>query len=66
MAGTTIGGRKAAITNKKRHGEDFYHRIGQKGGRNGHTGGFANDRALASRAGRIGGLRSKPPRRKNV
>lgn len=41
MAGTKIGGMKAAYTNRLRHGLDFYVRIGAKGGRNGHTGGFA-------------------------
>lgn len=43
MAGTKEGGRKAALTNKMKHGDDFYARIGQIGGRNGHTGGFASD-----------------------
>lgn len=43
MAGTKLGGIKAAETNKKRHGEGFYANIGAKGGRNGTTGGFAAD-----------------------
>ena len=55
MAGTKIGGLKAAAKNKELHGEDFYAVIGAKGGRNGHTGGFAADRELARRCGRIGG-----------
>lgn len=59
MAGTMLGGKKAAKTNLKNHGEDFYKRIGAIGGRNGHTGGFFADRELASRAGRIGGMRSR-------
>ena len=37
MAGTKIGGLKASKTNKERHGEGFYAKIGAKGGRNGHT-----------------------------
>lgn len=37
MAGTKSGGMKAAETNKKKYGDGFYARIGQKGGRNGHT-----------------------------
>lgn len=41
MAGTKAGGLKARDTNKLRHGEDFYRKIGTKGGRNGRTGGFA-------------------------
>ena len=42
MAGTKLGGLKAAATNKERHGADFYSRIGKQGGKNGHTGGFAS------------------------
>lgn len=30
MAGTKLGGQKAAQTNKERHGEDFYSNIGKK------------------------------------
>lgn len=43
MAGTKAGGIKAAKTNKKLHGQNFYKNIGRKGGRNGHTGGFASE-----------------------
>lgn len=42
MAGTKLGGLKAAATNKLRHGADFYAQIGKKGGKKGHTGGFAS------------------------
>jgi hypothetical protein len=42
MAGTKAGARKAAATNKARHGKDFYALIGAKGGHQGHTGGFAS------------------------
>lgn len=59
MPGTKIGGQKAAITNKKKHGEDFYRNIGRKGGRNGHTGGFASNPELAKAAGRKGGKISR-------
>lgn len=59
MAGNKAGGLKAAATNKKIHGDDFYARIGAKGGRNGHTGGFAANRELAKIAGRKGGRTSK-------
>lgn len=41
MAGTVTGGKKAAATNKAKHGADFYAKIGAKGGRLGRTGGFA-------------------------
>lgn len=59
MAGTVTGGKAAAATNKKRHGADFYAKIGAKGGKNGTTGGFYADRELARRAGAIGGRKSK-------
>lgn len=59
MAGTLAGGRKAAITNKLRHGDAFYKCIGAIGGRNGNTGGFYANRELAREAGRKGGLISR-------
>ena len=59
MAGTLAGGKKAAVTNVARHGEDFYKRIGAKGGRNGITGGFAANRELARIAGAKGGRISR-------
>jgi general stress protein YciG len=59
MVGTKAGGIKAAKTNLEKHGADFYKRIGSKGGRNGHTGGFAANPALASIAGRKGGRISR-------
>ena len=59
MAGTKEGGRKAARTNIARQGKDFYKKIGSKGGKNGHTGGFASNPALARVAGAKGGRTSK-------
>lgn len=59
MAGTKAGGIKAAATNRAKYGAEFYARIGQKGGQNGHTGGFAANRALARIAGAKGGRLSK-------
>lgn len=59
MAGTKEGGKKAAKTNMQKHGSDFYAEIGRKGGKNGHTGGFAANRDLAVIAGRKGGLKSR-------
>ena len=59
MSGTKAGGLKARNTNIERHGKDFYHRIGKKGGQNGHTGGFAANPDLAKIAGRKGGSVSK-------
>lgn len=59
MAGTIEGGRKARDTNYLRHGQEFYQEIGRRGGRNGHTGGFAANPELARIAGAKGGRLSK-------
>ena len=76
MSGTKIGGLRAKQTNLKKHGEDFYKRIGAKGGRNGTTGGFASNkvgedgltgRQRAVLAGAIGGHSSRRgPVKKNL
>lgn len=67
MAGTKAGGIKARATNLALHGTDFYMRIGAKGGRNGHTGGFASQKIgkdgltgqqRAEKVGAIGGKKS--------
>lgn len=55
MAGTKMGGLKAAATNKQRYGLAFYEQIGAKGGRKSRGGGFAMNRELAVVAGRKGG-----------
>lgn len=59
MAGTKAGAKKAALTNKARHGADFYARIGRKGGQKGTTGGFFANRDLARIAGAKGGKKSR-------
>lgn len=59
MSGTKAGGTKAAHTNKAKFGSDWYAKIGAKGGRNGHTGGFAANPELAKIAGAKGGRISK-------
>lgn len=68
MAGTKEGGMKARATNLAKYGDDFYSNIGRKGGRNGHTGGFASDKIGADGftgyeraviAGRKGGTLSR-------
>ncbi len=67
MAGTKEGGRKAAETNKRKYGSEFYARIGREGGKNGHSGGFAANPMLARIAGAKGGRLSKRgPAKKNV
>lgn len=57
MAGTKAGGLKAAATNKTKHGETFYQRIGRLGGSTnyGKKRGFAANPELARRAGIKGG-----------
>ena len=58
MAGTAAGGKKAAAKNLQRD-PNFYAKIGSKGGRNGHTGGFAANPELARLAGAKGGRISR-------
>ena len=64
MPGTKTGGKRAAQTNKERHGEDFYQRIGklsnaswEKNGRKPR--GFAANPELARVAGGKGGRISR-------
>lgn len=64
--GTVKGGRKAAATNLAKYGKDFYRKMGQKGGRNGHTGGFAINPALARIAGAKGGRAAGRPHSADV
>lgn len=59
MAGTKEGGIKASITNRAKYGDDFYVRMGRKGGQSGHTGGFASNPELARIAGAKGGRLSR-------
>ena len=59
MSGTKAGGLKAALTNLERYGEDFYTKIGHKGGIAQVPKGFSMDRRLAQAAGRKGGKTSK-------
>lgn len=68
MVGTKAGGLKAAATNRRKHGDDFYSRIGKDGGKKSGNGGFASmkigDDGLtgpqrAQKAGAIGGRKSR-------
>lgn len=65
MAGTREGVLKAVKTVKERD-PDFYRRIGQIGGRKGHTGGFASNPELARIAGAKGGRISRRRPKVNV
>jgi general stress protein YciG len=65
MAGTKEGGKKAAAKNVARDAL-FYAKIGAKGGRNGHTGGFAANPELARKAGAKGGSISRRGKAKKV
>lgn len=58
MAGTVLGGKKAAKKNLE-NDPNFYRKIGAKGGKLGRTGGFYANRELASTAGRKGGIISR-------
>lgn len=65
MSGTKIGGQKTAKQNIKRYGEDFYAKIGAKGGsKKGVKKGFAANPELARLAGAKGGTISKRPKQK--
>ena len=66
MSGTVKGGILAAITNKKLFGKDHYQKIGAMGGQvKGKTKGFGSNKALARRAGTIGGSVSGYKRRQH-
>lgn len=58
MSGTRSGGLKATKTNKERHGEDFFRKIGAKGGHAKVPKGFALS-GKAREAGEIGGRISR-------
>lgn len=58
MSGTKAGGLKAAKTNKKRYGKDFYKNNGAKGGKAKGLKGFALNRELARKARAKGGAKS--------
>lgn len=60
MAGTKLGGIKAAETNKKKYGSEFYANIGRKGGKACVPKGFAlMDAEKIKNAGKKGGTISK-------
>ncbi len=62
MAGTKKGGLKAAQTNKRLYGANFYEKIGKVGGQISRGGGFAKNPELARIAGQKGGRASHKKR----
>ncbi|HEV2412903.1 MAG TPA: hypothetical protein VGS28_03855 [Candidatus Saccharimonadales bacterium] len=66
MPGTVKGGRRAAATNKAKYGDNFYARIGAKGGKATGLKGFAVNRDLARIAGAKGGKKSRRRSTKNA
>ena len=65
MSGTSEGGRKCAVTNKLKHGDDFYKRIGSQGGNKGGkvknpNKGFGSNHDRAVAAGSKGGKVKNP------
>ncbi len=65
MAGTKAGGKAAAATNKAKYGDDFYKKLGAKGGSAPYSRpkGFAANRELARAAGVKGGKASRPAKK---
>lgn len=55
MSGSKIGGRKAAATNKAKHGEQFYEVIGKLGGQASYGYPFAHGALDPSETGKKGG-----------
>ena len=43
MSGNETGGKRAAATNKRKYGEDFYQKIGSIGGSKSRNGGFGSE-----------------------
>lgn len=66
MPGTRIGGQRAAEKNRKLYGDDFYARIGARGGSATVPKGFAKNRDLARAAGAAGGKKSRRGKAKVV
>jgi general stress protein YciG len=65
MSGSRDGGLRAAASNKERHGEDFYKRIGAMGGRWTGKKGFALSPERARLAGQKGGKISRRTKRES-
>lgn len=64
MGGSIAGGKKAALTNKARYGDNFYQVMGSRGGKASKNGGFAYFKRIGKEdfireAGRKGGAKSR-------
>lgn len=70
MAGSKLGGQKAALTNKRRYGANYYSMIGRKGGLKGTRGGFnvmkEEDPERLREVSRRGGSNGKPFTRQTI
>lgn len=64
MVGTKKGGKSAAQRNKELYGDDFYARIGSKGGKMSKAGGFAAGEIGRQRARKWGAIGGKISRRR--
>ena len=62
MTGNISGGKKSAQTIYKRHGKDFYKKMGRLGGQKSRGGGFGDERV--GRDGLTGAQRAKLAGRK--
>lgn len=58
MAGTSEGARKAARTLKEKFGDDYFGKIGAKGGKHAKQA-FSVDREFARKSGKKGGRAKK-------
>lgn len=59
MAGNSTGAKQAVLTNKERHGENFFAEIGSLGGKKSSpTKGFGSNKDRAKTGGKLGGQRS--------
>lgn len=71
MTQTTEGAKKAVVTLKAKYGDDYFKRNGSIGGKNwdkvlSPPKGFAANRELASAAGKVGGKKSKRPKKSEM
>jgi hypothetical protein len=66
VAGSREGGLKAAETNRKKYGKDFYKTNGAIGGKKSKGGGFAAGEAGRERARIYGAIGGRISRRKKI